>query len=108
MMGDADCSRRLTATVIRPSDEPGKHILGPLQPLEADDRGGAGFRTTIIDSHLGERIDPIARCRGLHCLGTSVLRHPTPRVRNIPVKDVRIESAHDRPGARAQTDNLSP
>jgi len=55
---------------------------------------------------VGKHIDFLTRRRWLDGLSASVLGNAAPRVRNVSIEQVRIETMNDRPGAGAETDNL--
>jgi hypothetical protein len=106
MMGDAHGRRRRASSIVCRTDEPGKFIFRPLQPFETDNGLSSHLRVTLVNCHVGKHIDFLTRRRWLDGLGTSVLGKAAPRVRNVSIKQVWIETMHDRPGAGAEIDNL--
>src|SRR5579872_3944329 len=75
---DAHGVRPLLAAKVRPGQKSGYHVLGPLQPLEADDRDCRRLWPTFLDAAPRELVDLLAGNSVLFALGTALEREVVP------------------------------
>lgn len=86
VMLDAHSMRPLLAAVVRPGQQASHHVLGALQPLEADHRHRCRLGPALRNAAPGEFNDLLAGDRVLLALGAALEREVVPRVRMLLVE----------------------
>ena len=96
----------LFAAVVRPGQQARHHVLGALQPLEADHRHRGWFWPAVRDATPRELVDLLTRHRVLLALGAALEPEVIPRVRMFLVEKLRVQPAHDTPNLAAEPNDL--
>jgi hypothetical protein len=97
---DSDGARRVAAPIVGPTNIACEHVLGSLQPLEADHSRGANFGIAGRDSCRCEDVNFLACGSRLNKFGPPAQSDAAPWVRELMVEQVRIESTYDIPCTR--------
>jgi hypothetical protein len=96
----------ILAAIVRPGQKSSHHVLGPLQPLEANDGDCRGLGPGFLDAAPGEPIDLLTSDCVLLTFRAALESEVVPRVRVLLVKQLRVQSAHDTPDFAAESDHL--
>ena len=82
------------------------NILRPLKPFKANHSSSAAPRFAAIDAALSKFIDLLPSNSRLGSLNTIFHRDPNPRIRDVTVEFVRIETMNNAPRLSIQHNNL--
>ena len=106
VMLDPDRIRPVLASIVWLGQKSSHNVLGPLQPLKANDRNRRGLWPTFFDAAPRKLINLHPRNCVLLRFYAALEREIVPGIGVLFVKQVRVQPTHDAPNLAAKPDYL--